>query len=343
MDTMAAIRETFFQECEEQLGELEVGLIAMDEGDADSETVNAVFRAVHSIKGGAGAFKLDRLVRFAHTFETASISSAASSSRPRAAVMKTHAALGRRARGSGRRRRAVDQPVDEAPHRVADRRAEGPGRRRASADRWPTPSGGEADARSIFNPLCSLSTIEPDGRRTGGAIATPSTFTPRPDLYRKGNETVRLLRELSAGRNPTLTATRGACRRLDKLDPEGAYLIWRIELTTTEDQPAIEEVFDFVVDDCELEIVSSRPRLRRVEATRPRRRAGSTPPAAAERVGFAVAVDSRAEPTRARPQDAAPRIDAAAAQEAEKPRSRARQGRARRRRPSASISSASTV
>ena len=71
MDTMAAIRETFFQECEEQLGELEVGLEAMREGDADSETVNAVFRAVHSIKGGAGAFKLDRLVRFAHVFETA--------------------------------------------------------------------------------------------------------------------------------------------------------------------------------------------------------------------------------------------------------------------------------
>ena len=60
VDTMAAIRQTFFQECEEQLSEMELGLLAMDEGNADSETVNAVFRAVHSIKGGAGAFKLDR-------------------------------------------------------------------------------------------------------------------------------------------------------------------------------------------------------------------------------------------------------------------------------------------
>ena len=42
----------------------------MEEGEADAETVNAVFRAVHSIKGGAGAFKLERLVRFAHAFET---------------------------------------------------------------------------------------------------------------------------------------------------------------------------------------------------------------------------------------------------------------------------------
>ncbi len=67
MDAMAAIRQTFFEECEEQLGELEAGLLAMNEGTADRETVNAVFRAVHSIKGGAGAFKLSELVAFAHT------------------------------------------------------------------------------------------------------------------------------------------------------------------------------------------------------------------------------------------------------------------------------------
>ncbi len=59
MDAMAEIRLTFFQECEEQLTALENGLLSMQEGNVDSETVNAVFRAVHSIKGGAGAFKLD--------------------------------------------------------------------------------------------------------------------------------------------------------------------------------------------------------------------------------------------------------------------------------------------
>jgi two-component system chemotaxis sensor kinase CheA len=53
-DPMAAIRDTFFQECEEQLSELEAGLIRMQEGSAEADTVNAVFRAVHSIKGGAG-------------------------------------------------------------------------------------------------------------------------------------------------------------------------------------------------------------------------------------------------------------------------------------------------
>ena len=70
MDPMAAIRQTFFQECEEQLAELESGLTQHEWRCRDSETVNAVFRAVHSIKGGAGIFALDDLVRFAHVFET---------------------------------------------------------------------------------------------------------------------------------------------------------------------------------------------------------------------------------------------------------------------------------
>ena len=67
---MDALRQIFFQECEEQLAELESGLLEIESGDSDSEIVNAVFRAVHSIKGGAGAFAIEDLVRFAHVFET---------------------------------------------------------------------------------------------------------------------------------------------------------------------------------------------------------------------------------------------------------------------------------
>ena len=70
MDQMEAIKATFYQECEEQLSALESGLLSMEGGDTSLETVNAVFRAVHSVKGGAGAFKLNDLVNFAHTFET---------------------------------------------------------------------------------------------------------------------------------------------------------------------------------------------------------------------------------------------------------------------------------
>lgn len=69
MDPLAELKQTFFQECEELLGALEQKLQALDEGSRDSEDVNAAFRAIHSIKGGAGAFGCTELVAFAHVFE----------------------------------------------------------------------------------------------------------------------------------------------------------------------------------------------------------------------------------------------------------------------------------
>ena len=71
MNPMDAIKQTYFQECEELLGDLERGLLSLQDGDGDNETINAVFRAVHSVKGGAGAFGFEALVAFSHVFETA--------------------------------------------------------------------------------------------------------------------------------------------------------------------------------------------------------------------------------------------------------------------------------
>ena len=70
MDPMESIKQTYFQECDELLVAMEEGLIAMENGEADDEIINAVFRAVHSIKGGGGAFGFENLVAFAHIFET---------------------------------------------------------------------------------------------------------------------------------------------------------------------------------------------------------------------------------------------------------------------------------
>lgn len=69
-DPMAEIRASFFLECEELIESLQDALVILEEGSSDNETINVVFRAVHSIKGGAGAFGLDALVGFAHRFET---------------------------------------------------------------------------------------------------------------------------------------------------------------------------------------------------------------------------------------------------------------------------------
>jgi len=70
-DPMQEIRASFFVECEELLENLFDALQEMTEDPTNKDTINIAFRAVHSIKGGAGAFALDDLVVFAHQFETA--------------------------------------------------------------------------------------------------------------------------------------------------------------------------------------------------------------------------------------------------------------------------------
>ena len=68
---MEDLRETFFLECEELSSEISDGLSALESDPSNYGIVDAVFRAVHSIKGGAGSFCFSRTVQLAHQFETA--------------------------------------------------------------------------------------------------------------------------------------------------------------------------------------------------------------------------------------------------------------------------------
>lgn len=63
------IMETFFLECAEQLGEVEEALMNLRSEPQDADPIHAVFRAVHSIKGGAGAFGFNDLVAYTHIVE----------------------------------------------------------------------------------------------------------------------------------------------------------------------------------------------------------------------------------------------------------------------------------
>lgn len=53
---MNDLNQMFFQECDDLLEQLSSGLNDLEAGAGDEETVNSMFRAVHSMKGGAGAF-----------------------------------------------------------------------------------------------------------------------------------------------------------------------------------------------------------------------------------------------------------------------------------------------
>ncbi len=250
MDSLAAIKQTFFQECEEQLAELESGLLAIEEGAADPETVNAVFRAVHSIKGGAGAFALDDLVRFAHVFETA----------------LDHLRAGRL---------TASPEVTRCMLRAADVLAD---LVRAARD------GGSVDAARCMGLVEELAALDPDGAAASSATeagdgmeaiafvpvqmdlddlgtepaAAERRFTirfkPHPELYAKANEAALILRELMRLGEATIGCDTSDVPLLTELDPEGSYLSWTILLKTAADEAAVRDVFEFVEWDCDLAI-----------------------------------------------------------------------------------------
>jgi two-component system, chemotaxis family, sensor kinase CheA len=70
MDEDEDFEALFFVECAELIEDLQGRLDALSAGDEDPETVNAAFRAVHSVKGGASAFGFESLAAFTHAFET---------------------------------------------------------------------------------------------------------------------------------------------------------------------------------------------------------------------------------------------------------------------------------
>jgi two-component system, chemotaxis family, sensor kinase CheA len=70
MDDAEDYQAIFFSECAELLVDLQERFDVLQDGGGDAETVNAAFRAVHSIKGGAAAFGFRDLIAFAHVFET---------------------------------------------------------------------------------------------------------------------------------------------------------------------------------------------------------------------------------------------------------------------------------
>lgn len=246
MASMNAIRDTFFEECEELLEAMAEGLAAMHDGTHDAETVNAVFRAVHSVKGGAGAFALTDLVAFAHRFETALDE----------------------LRGG---RLAIDADVMHVLQRSADHLAF-----LVEAARSETPVS--ADETERF--LASLQTLlgeetaisSPDDEFVFEAVAfdidamginLPGpdtgkcfqiTFRPQSGLYRNGHEPALLFAALAELGDLETTLDLSALPPWEDLDPEVPFLSWSLRLTTSESETAIHEIFEFVDGLCSLEI-----------------------------------------------------------------------------------------
>ncbi len=248
---MAAIKQTFFQECEEQLVELETGLLAIDDGDQDPETINAVFRAVHSIKGGAGAFNLTDLVHFAHIFESAMelvrTGKLAATGQVTKIMLRAADILADLVRAA-----RADETFDPARSVavVAELQALQP----KSTAPATTDALDDFEFTPVMVDLADFGSFDID---TGPILNRFRIgFRPKSDLYAKGNETTILLREVERLGTISVFCDVSEVPLLDELDPEGAYLAWSVELETEKDEAAIQEIFDFVEWDSTLSIDS---------------------------------------------------------------------------------------
>ena len=257
---MNEIKEIFFQECEEQLAELESGLLKMNDGDRDPETVNAVFRAVHSIKGGAGAFGLDDLVAFAHVFETTLDCVRSNKLEPTQDVLKVMlksadvlADLTNAARDGG----GVDESRSRGLVKELEALANGELPSPSAAVEAPVPVAAAPKPAddSGFQPIpFSFDDFGDEEEADSGMPSYEIAFKPRSDLYSKGNDATLLLRDLSRLGEMSCYCNMDTLTGLDELDPEAAYFHWNVTIKTDKGEDAIRTVFEFAEWDCDLEI-----------------------------------------------------------------------------------------
>lgn len=255
MNELDQFKQTYFQECEELLVDLEENLLALQSDGGDSEALHAAFRATHSIKGGAGAFGFDRLVAFAHTFETI------------LDLMRDHT-LETSPDNVGLALQAADVLADLARAARTGEDLED-GHESAVAAALNTLGGLEPvahgaddddDFDDLFAPVPVIEDATPPPAAGGEAAGAsgPVTYTitlkPHPDMLRRGTEPLLLLRELKALGAVTARAELDALPALADLEAEDAYIAWTITVITEAGRAAVEEVFDFAGDDCDLTI-----------------------------------------------------------------------------------------
>ncbi|MET3613888.1 two-component system chemotaxis sensor kinase CheA [Rhizobium aquaticum] len=270
---MNEIKEIFFQECEEQLAELESGLLKMNDGDRDPETVNAVFRAVHSIKGGAGAFGLDDLVAFAHVFETTLDCVRSNKLDPGPEVLKTMlksadvlADLTAASRDGGTVDPSRTSVLVKELEALANGQVPAPTAEVAVPVAPPAPKSAPAPAKPAAAVATDESGFQPipfsfddfgGEEAEAPAMEVPVcdvVFKPRPELYSKGNEAALLLRDLSRIGEMSIYCDMEALPPLDQMDPEGAYFFWKISIRTEKGEEGVRSVFEFAEWDCDLEV-----------------------------------------------------------------------------------------
>lgn len=261
-DDLAQFKATYFAECAELLAAAEGHLADLEADRAEPDTLNAVFRAVHSIKGGAGAFGFTDLVRYSHQLEA--LLDALRDGR--IAVSRDIVAT-------------LIRGLDCLNDLVAATRED------AACD-LPRLEGLLADfARLAAAPAPAIAAAQPSGAIAERALQTWTIrFAPGPELLKSANEPLLLIRALKRLGRLDVDVDLSRLPPLAELDPETCFMAWTFRLETDAPESDIRDVFEFVVDDCTLTVTPAKVRQAAAVADAPTEAVRRTPSEAASTI-----------------------------------------------------------
>jgi len=262
------IQAIFFEECTEGLATAEAGLSAMDAGDVSPGTIAGVFRAVHSIKGGAGAFGHAALTAFAHRFENLLDEVRADRIKPTPGVTRVMLAAfdvlsDHVAAAQGTAPVPADAQMLDALEAIL-KAGGAPDAAPAAAEPEPDPFGFEPVAVAIdpleeldpfgFEPV-GVALEELDAAEDAGAPRPWTvTFVPSDAALAHGGEPVLIVRELELLGGEVTAVDLSGLPPLRDLEPEHSYFGWTLSVPDNVDETAISDCFDFLAPSSIVEI-----------------------------------------------------------------------------------------
>jgi two-component system, chemotaxis family, sensor kinase CheA len=266
---LAQFHKAFHEESLDGLDAMEQALLALDEGAEDPELINVVFRAAHSIKGGAATFGFADVAAFTHVAENL-MDEVRSGRRP-----MEKAVVELLLRSGDIIRDMLSLQMAGQPGATAESQA-------LLAELSAMVAGGSAAPAAAAKAAAPAEAIE------GWDIA----FRPFDYLLKTGNDPARMFRELQALGPLTVTTDTSALPPLAAMDPTASYLAYTLGLAAGAKRVAVEGVFDWVDGDCDLTITP------RVAAPAPVPAAAAPAAPAAPRAVRDVATNSEASSVR---------------------------------------------
>ncbi|MGB3806541.1 MAG: chemotaxis protein CheA [Erythrobacter sp.] len=234
------IQSIFFVECEESLEAAELGLDACKAGTQDGETVNAIFRGVHSIKGGAGAFGYAKLQAFTHCFETLLAEVREGNVALEEELVDTMLLALDCLRDHVEAARSGGTPPDDADIMA-----------RLSAAHEGAESAGETpeqdtDLDSLLDDLLAPSEADTKSEDKGWLVH----LRPHAGSMTNGSEPLLWLRELSTLGGTCIKCDTSDVPPLEDFVPGEGYLGFTFRMPDTVSRDQVAEIFDFAGDDC---------------------------------------------------------------------------------------------